>query len=97
MTGPTIDHDSADSLAAKWSAFGWRTVDLDGHDLPALVEALADERAAEGEPTVVLAHTVKGRGVNFLENDGRSHYVKLSPRLHQRALASLAAGNRVPA
>jgi transketolase len=45
----------------------------------------------------VLAHTVKGRGVNFLENDGRSHYVKLSPRLHQRALASLAAGNRVPA
>jgi transketolase len=95
MTGPTADHDSADRFAEKWSAFGWETVDVDGHDLPALVEALAGERAAEGKPTAVLAHTVKGRGVNFLEDDARSHYVKLSPRLHQRALASLAAGDQV--
>ena len=97
MTGPTTDHDSADRLAEKWSAFGWETVDVDGHDLPALVETLAGERAAEGTPTAVLAHTVKGRGVNFLEDDGRSHYVKLSPRLHQRALASLAARDQVRA
>jgi transketolase len=97
MTGPTAAHDSADRLAEKWSAFGWETVDVDGHDLPALVGALAGERAAEGTPTAVLAHTVKGRGVNFIEDDARSHYVKLSPRLHQRALASLAAANRAPA
>jgi transketolase len=97
MTGPTTDHDSADRFAEKWSAFGWETVDVDGHDLPALVGALAGERAAEGTPTAVLAHTVKGRGVNFLEDDGRSHYVKLSPRLHQRALASLSARDRVRA
>jgi len=97
MTGPTADHDSADRFAEKWSAFGWETVDVDGHDLPALVEALAGERAAEGTPTAVLAHTVKGRGVNFLEDDARSHYVKLSPRLHQRALASLTAGDQVRA
>jgi transketolase len=97
MTGPTADHDSADRLAGKWSAFGWETVEVDGHDLPALVGALAGERAAEGVPTAVLARTVKGRGVNFIEDDARSHYVKLSPRLHQRALASLAAANRAPA
>jgi transketolase len=97
MTGPTADHDSAGRFAEKWSAFGWETVDVDGHDLPALVGALAGERSAEGKPTVVLAHTVKGRGVDFIEDDARSHYVKLSPRLHQRALASLAAGDPVRA
>jgi transketolase len=96
MTGPTTDHGSADRLGEKWSAFGWRTVDVDGHDLEALVDAFA--RPADGVPTVVLAHTVKGRGVDFLEGDGgRSHYVKLSPRLHRRALASLRAGDRGPA
>jgi transketolase len=96
MTGPTADHDTAARLAEKWSAFGWKTVDVDGHDLPALVEALAGAPAADGPPTAVLAHTVKGRGVTFIENDGRSHYVKLSPRLHQRALASLAAEGQAP-
>lgn len=93
MTGPTTDHGTGSRLAERWSAFGWRTIDVDGHDLPALVEALAGERGAAGAPTAVLARTVKGRGVNFLEDDARSHYVKLSPRLHQRALASLAARN----
>lgn len=97
MTGPTTDHDNADRLAGKWLAFGWETVDVDGHDLPALVEALDGERPAEGAPTAVLAHTVKGRGVGFIEDDARSHYVKLSPRLRQRALASLAAHERAPA
>lgn len=97
MTGPTTEHGSADRLAEKWSAFGWRTVDLDGHDLPALVEAFAGDPSPVGTPTVVLARTVKGRGVSFIEDDARSHYVKLSPRLRQRALASLAAGDRVRA
>lgn len=91
MTGPTADHDSTERLAERWSAFGWETVEVDGHDLPALVGALDGERPPEGAPTAVLAHTVKGRGVSFIEDDARSHYVKLSPRLRQRALASLAA------
>lgn len=96
MTGPTADHGTGARLAARWSAFGWKTIDVDGHDIPALAEAFADLPAADGEPTAVLAHTVKGRGVAFLENDGRSHYVKLSPNLHKRALASLATAHREP-
>jgi transketolase len=95
MTGPTTEHGTADRLAEKWSAFGWRTIDVDGHDLPALVEAFDGSLSAVGTPTVVLARTVKGRGVIFLEDDARSHYVKLSPRLHQRARASLAAQSQV--
>jgi len=96
MTGPTTDHRTAERLADKWSAFGWRTIELDGHDVPALAEAFAAAPASEDTPTVVLARTVKGRGVAFLEDDARSHYVKLSPRLRQRARASLAAADRSP-
>ena len=97
MTGPTAPHGTSDHLAEKWSAFGWGTVTVDGHDLPELVEALAGDRSSLEAPTVVLARTVKGRGVTFIEDDARSHYVKLSPRLHQRALASLGAEDRVQA
>jgi transketolase len=93
MTGPTTDHRTSEGLAERWSSFGWRTIELDGHDVPALAEALASAPGPEGAPTAVLARTVKGRGVAFIEDDGRSHYVKLSPRLRQRALASLAAMN----
>jgi transketolase len=91
MTGPTTDHGTSTRLAERWSAFGWRTIELDGHDVPALAETLANVQGPEAAPTAVLARTIKGRGVGFLENDGRSHYVKLSPRLRQRARASLAA------
>jgi transketolase len=97
MTGPTAPHGTSDHLAEKWSAFGWGTVTVDGHDLSELVEALAGDRSSLEAPTVVLARTVKGRGVTFIEDDARSHYVKLSPRLHQRALASLGAQDRVQA
>lgn len=91
MTGPTAPHGTSEHLAEKWSAFGWETVEVDGHDLEELAEVLAGDRSALEAPTVVLARTVKGRGVNFLEDDARSHYVKLNPRLYQRARASLAA------
>ncbi len=60
-------------LAAKWRAFGWRTLKIDGHDHDALQRALAP---AEGEtrPTAVIARTVKGKGVPFMENDILWHY-----------------------
>jgi transketolase len=92
MTGPTSDHGAGGaSLADRWAAFGWAVREVDGHDVDVLSEALGSGPAAPGRPVVVLARTVKGRGVAFLEDDARSHYVKLSPRLHQRARASLAA------
>ena len=56
-------------LAAKWAAFGWRVIEVDGHDMVAILGAL--ERAAEGDgrPTALIAHTVKGKGVSFMENN----------------------------
>jgi transketolase len=60
-------------LAAKWTAFGWNAIEVDGHDLPALVEALS-RPPREEKPTAIIAHTVKGKGVSFMEDDNNWHY-----------------------
>ena len=62
------------SLRDKWSAFGWSAVEVDGHCLPELVQALGRESSAEGQPRAIIAHTVKGKGVPFMEDDNNWHY-----------------------
>lgn len=59
--------------AAKWRAFGWNVLEVDGHNLPALVDALAEARAHQGKPTMVIAHTIKGKGISFAENEYTWH------------------------
>jgi transketolase len=60
-------------LAGKWRAFGWRTFEVDGHDLPALVELL-NRPPESGLPTAIIAHTVKGKGISYMEDDNNWHY-----------------------
>lgn len=60
------------ALADKWRSFGWETIEVDGHDHAALRAALAENRS--GKPTVIVAHTVKGHGIPFMERDILWHY-----------------------
>ena len=62
---PTMWQHDLDALARRWSAFGWHTLVIDGHDLNAILDALAEARATKGRPTMILAKTFKGRGVSF--------------------------------
>ncbi len=55
-------------VADKWQAFGWHVVDIEGHDMEAIVAALVAARDRQGGPTLVLARTVKGKGVSYMEN-----------------------------
>ncbi len=72
-TGRSNEVMALPSLAAKWSAFGWNTMEIDGHDLNALTEAM--NRIGEGEkPLAIVANTVKGKGVSFMEDDNNWHY-----------------------
>jgi transketolase len=76
-------------LAAKWAAFGWDVHEVDGHDVPALLElftALA-EREAPTQPALVIAHTVKGKGVPFMESEIGWHLGWLAPEDERRAMA----------
>ncbi|MBI5569125.1 MAG: transketolase [Desulfomonile tiedjei] len=61
-------------LKQKWEAFGWSAYELDGHDLHALVNTLDKLPDGTGKPAVVIAHTVKGKGVSFMEDDNNWHY-----------------------
>jgi transketolase len=93
ISGHTEDCMRLEPLAARWEAFGWRTITVDGHDVDELTATLSRESDADAAPTVVLAATVKGRGVRFLEGRKSCHFMHLSPDLHRRALASLEATN----
>jgi transketolase len=75
-------------IAAKWRAFGWNTIALDGHDLDALLAGFAAARAQGGGPTVLLAETLPGRGVSALEGR-KAHFAKLPPDIAAQALAEL--------
>lgn len=72
-------------LADKWRAFGWRVLEIDGHDLAMLEGALRDTRTQSETPSVLIAHTVKGSGVSFMEDDLAWHY--RSPTAAQLAAA----------
>jgi transketolase len=78
-------------FTAKWLAFGWQTVEVDGHNVVELERALATARQPCGKPTVLIAHTVKGRGVSFMENKLEWHYKSPSPEQLAIALAEINA------
>jgi transketolase len=81
---------SLEPLADKWRAFRWRVIEIDGHDMEEMSQAFSEARRERFKPTVVIAHTIKGRGVPFMENLPAWHgSVKLSREDCERALRSL--------
>ncbi len=60
-------------IPEKWSAFGWHVIEIDGHDLEAVLAAIDEAAATKGTPTAIVAHTVKGKGVSFMENSNKWH------------------------
>lgn len=66
-------------LAEKWRAFGWHTLELDGHDIAALQAAFAEAADTRGVPTALVCHTVKGKGVSFMENNPKFHGIAPTP------------------
>jgi transketolase len=73
-TGRSREVLALDPLADKWRAFGWNAVEIDGHDVKAIINALNAAQAASDRPTAIIAHTVKGKGVSFMEDDNNWHY-----------------------
>ena len=63
-----------DPLVDKWRAFGWNASEIDGHDIPTILDSLKAPSSGDGKPTAIIAHTVKGKGVSFMEDDNNWHY-----------------------
>lgn len=89
QSGATEDICSMEPVGSRWHGFGWSVREMDGHDLGGLVDALATAPWDPGRPSVIIARTVKGRGVPFAENQPQAHYMRLSARRHARAVAAL--------
>jgi len=76
-------------LADKWRAHNWNVVEIDGHDMRAILGAVHGANETRGRPTVVICHTVKGKGVSFMENVVKYHGAATSDEELRRALAEL--------
>jgi transketolase len=80
-----------DPLAPKWESFGWHAIDIDGHNYDQILKAYDDAKNTKGKPTVIIARTVKGKGVGFIENRPDMHGVPLTKEEAERAYAELGA------
>jgi transketolase len=67
QSGPTMWQHDMEAIARRWRAFGWHAIVIDGHDLDAILDAYAEARQTKGQPTMILAQTIKGKGVSFVE------------------------------
>jgi transketolase len=84
-TGPISREMALEPLGAKWESFGWQVREVDGHDLSALLEALGSIKGSQVGPNILIAHTIKGKGVSFVEQDFTFHGRALNPRQAEKA------------
>jgi transketolase len=89
LDGFVKDIMDLEPLVDKWKAFGWHTLDINGHSIPEIQAAFAEAAATKGKPTCIIANTVKGKGVSFMENNPKYHGVAPSQDELQRALQEI--------
>jgi len=75
----------------KWKAFGWQVLEIDGHKMPEILQALEKAKKIQGQPVIIVAHTIKGKGVSFMENNNHFHGVSPTKEEGERALRELEA------
>jgi len=87
--GKTCDRYGIQNIAGRFAAFGWKTFEIDGHDMTEIVAALDEASGVRGCPSAIVARTVKGKGVNFAENTHTYHNNLLTAEERERAIASI--------
>jgi transketolase len=97
IDGYTKDVMDLEPLADKWRAFGWQVLTVDGHDYLQIIEALDAAEKVVGRPTYIIAHTVKGKGVSFMENVVSWHGVAPTREEADRAIVELKQKAGIPA
>ena len=90
LDGFVKDIMDLEPLVDKWKSFGWHVLNIDGHSIPALQQAFAEASATKDKPTVIIAQTIKGKGVSFMENNPKFHGTAPSDEEAKRALQELA-------
>ena len=91
IDGPNCEVMNITPLPEKWRAFGWNVIEIDGHDFTQILDALSPESIVPGKPTMVIAHTIKGKGVSFMENQCDWHGKAPNEEQVKQALQELGA------
>jgi transketolase len=82
---------SLEPFLPKWEAFGWHTIEVPGHDIAALLTAYHEARNTKGKPTIIVARTVKGKGVSYMENKAEWHGGLVTRPLYEQAMSEIDA------
>lgn len=90
-TGPISREMALEPLADKWRSFGWYVTEADGHDFESILAAFDEVRQVKGQPSIIIAHTVKGKGVSFVEADFTFHGRALTPEQAELAREEINA------
>jgi len=83
---------AVEPLAAKWRAFGWHVIEINGHDMQKILDAFQEAKGVKGKPSVIIAHTIKGKGVSFMEDMVDWHGKIVTEEDAKRALEELQRG-----
>lgn len=89
LDGAVHDIMPLEPLADRWKAFGWHVIEINGHNIRQVLEALDVAKEIHSQPTIIIAHTTKGKGVSYMENDHRWHGAVPKPDQYALALAEL--------
>jgi len=89
IDGPTESVMPLENLKDKWTAFGWHVLEIDGNDVEAVIDACAMAKAITESPVMILAYTIPGKGVDFMENDFHWHGVPPNREQAVKALHEL--------
>jgi transketolase len=89
LDGFVKDVMELEPFRAKWLGFGWHVIEVNGHEIAALQRAFAEAASTRGKPTVIIAHTVKGKGVSFMENNPKYHGTAPTPQEMETAMKEL--------
>ncbi|NLN17312.1 MAG: transketolase [Firmicutes bacterium] len=89
-TGCCAETMRTEPLPEKWAAFGWHVINIDGHDIGQILDALDEAAAVREKPVMIVAKTVKGKGVSFAENVAGFHHGEMTTEQYKQALAELA-------
>lgn len=91
ISGCTEEVMHQDSLQERWASFGWNVIRVDGHDYSAIAKAFADARACKGNPTILIAETIKGFGSSVMENKAGWHHHVPTQEEYNQIIADFAA------
>lgn len=89
LDGASKDILDMEPMAKKWESFGWHVREIDGHNMGEVLEAFRWAKGQKGGPSIIIAHTIKGKGVSFMENNNNFHGVAPTPEQTVKALAEL--------